>query len=104
MIDTRDLLDEDGENKAVRTFLMFYAGGKPTFGNIKAGLKHSGWNNCWPDWVNEQHPDSYVTKAGAQLWLRFLFSLEVNHENNPGSSRGASAICMCDSSHLHDSC
>jgi hypothetical protein len=67
----RELLDEDGENLAVRAFLMLY--GTPGLSALKM-KKHmiASGHPYFPDWVDDVH----LTKAGAQLWLRQLFALE----------------------------
>ena len=69
-----NLVDDEGENQAVRMFLLLYGcnNGRTT-GLMRYHLKMSGFNGLWPDWANE---DMLLTKAGAQLWLRHLFSLE----------------------------
>jgi hypothetical protein len=72
------LLDDDGENGAVRWFLACYGhGGQKTIGTMKANLEMAGFEGCWPDWCNAEHPSAHLTKGGAQLWIRHLFSLEA---------------------------
>lgn len=73
----RDLLDDDGENRAVRTFLMSYGGGSHKVGSIRYSLTMSGFDGCWPEWVGQEPEGAHLTKAGAQLWLRHLFDLEA---------------------------
>lgn len=75
----RDLVDEEGENRAVRSFLMIYGGttSQPTTKQMRRHLEMSGFENCTPEWAKE---DMGLTKAGAQLWLRFLFNLEKTNE------------------------
>ena len=74
---TMKLLDDDGENKAVRWFLACYGGGgNKTIGTMKLHLEMSGFSGCWPEWCNTEHPSQHLTKGGAQLWLRYLFDLE----------------------------
>jgi hypothetical protein len=71
-----DLIDpEDGENRAVRSFLALYgcAGGIDC-GQMVRHMKNSGFNVV-PDWA-ASNPRQHLTKAGAQLWLRMLFALE----------------------------
>ncbi len=70
------LVDEDGENRAVRWFLAAYRNPGMSVGGMKAHLKLSGYP-LWPDWVERCHPSEHLTKAGAQLWIRHLFSLEA---------------------------
>lgn len=72
----RDLLDEDGENRAVRTFLQLVYGGTTgsvTTDRMRDHLECSGWEDHTPEWAKKNQT---LTKEGVQLWLRFLFSLE----------------------------
>lgn len=70
-----DLIDTDGENRAVRAFLLLYgtAGGVTT-GSMALHLSRSGFP-FWPKWV-ESEGGMHLTKGGAQAWLRHLFDLE----------------------------
>lgn len=71
----RELLDADGENRAVRSFLaQFQCGGDSGIKAMKIHLEHSGFNDCWPAWVVGS--SGHLTKGGAQSWLRHLFALE----------------------------
>ena len=80
-----ELMDSDGENRAVRAFLLLYGtNAKTTVGDMAVHLRRSGFPH-WPDWVNTEHPVAHLTKAGAQLWLRHLLALE------PGSASLADA-------------
>lgn len=72
----RDLLDNDGENRAVRCFLGIYQCGSPSVKQMKIHLEHSGFNDCWPEWVTDPKNAGHLTKGGAQDWLRYLFALE----------------------------
>lgn len=76
----RELLDSDGENRAVRSFLMQYSCDRAlTVGAMRKHIDMSGWplHYC-PDFARTGACDSeHLTKAGAQLWIRFLFSLEL---------------------------
>jgi hypothetical protein len=74
----RDLLDDDGENRAVRSFLMLYGGANPKIGQMRDHLAMSGFDGCWPDWVLQAFPSDHLTKGGAQSWIRHLFSLEAD--------------------------
>lgn len=71
----RTLLDEDGENRALRTFLMFYGAPGLTVGQMKKNMEMLGYP-YWPDWVVTEPPGMHLTKAGAQLWIRHLLALE----------------------------
>lgn len=69
------LMDSDGENRAVRFFLAFYGGNSGI--RIVQMMKNLGMAGVpyWPDWCDAES-SSHLTKAGAQLWLRYLFDLE----------------------------
>lgn len=69
-----DLVDEEGENQAVRCFLMIYGNHNLTVKDMKYHLSMSGFP-YWPDWTADA--PGHLTKAGAQLWLRHLFALEA---------------------------
>ena len=74
-----DLVDpEDGENRAVRAFLMVY-GTTPsvTTSLMKRHLELSDYP-YWPDWADKPEAQGHLTKGGAQSWIRHLFSLEAN--------------------------
>jgi hypothetical protein len=72
-----DLLDpEDGENRAVRSFLACYGGAcGVTVIQMRDHMRRSGFP-FWPDWV-EPMGREHLTKGGAQQWLRHLFALEA---------------------------
>lgn len=70
---TRAILDDDGENRAVRAFLGLYGTSSPTATQMRLHLKLSGYPFA-PDWVDRS--PGHLTKGGAQLWLRMLFDLE----------------------------
>jgi len=72
----KDLLDEEGENLAVRTFLRQYILPGITVGAMRDCMELAGWDGCWPEFVTKAHAEDHLTKAGAQIWLRHLFSLE----------------------------
>lgn len=69
-----DLMDDDGENLAVRAFLAKYQSDTCTTQIAMClHLKASGFDCAWPKWAEgSQH----LTKLGAQSWLRHLFALE----------------------------
>ena len=67
------LIDEDGENLAVRVFLMRYGGASTTSTQMAAHMRALGFDVV-PDWVGQA--PGHLTKGGAQLWLRMLFGLE----------------------------
>jgi hypothetical protein len=67
----------EDENEAVRMFLMFYGGnGGITVSEMLENMTASGFYGCWPAWVEEAENEEHLTKAGAQSWLRYLFTLE----------------------------
>ena len=68
-----NLLDDDGENRAVRAFLMLYGTPGLTAVKMRNHLRASGFD-IWPVWVDSA--PGHLTKGGAQHWLRMLFSLE----------------------------
>lgn len=71
------MLDDDGENLALRAFLLYYQnGGDKSVGAMRTHLQLCGWHGCWPDWVARNHDSAHLTKAGAQLWIRHLIDLE----------------------------
>jgi hypothetical protein len=71
-----DLMDVDGENRAVRSFLLAYGAPAITVGAMKRHLKYSGFPH-WPAWADENQDNAHLTKGGAQDWLRHLFALET---------------------------
>jgi hypothetical protein len=71
----RDLIDpEDGENRAVRAFLMHYGAPGLTVKQQRDNMRRAGWDGFWPAWTADV--DGHLTKLGAQNWLRYLFDLE----------------------------
>jgi len=71
----KELLDDEGENQAVRSFLLMYGCCRsPSTKEMREHLRLAGFDGCWPDWAATD--DHHLTKAGAQLWLRHLFALE----------------------------
>jgi hypothetical protein len=73
----KDLLDDDGENRAVRSFLMQYSCDRSvSVAAMRQHMTRSGWNGCWPEWANDSDNQGHLTKGGAQDWIRYLFSLE----------------------------
>lgn len=77
--DAINLVEEDGENMAVRSFLMLYSGGASiTVGEMRSLMDSCGWplEYC-PDFARlGENAHEYLSKAGAQAWLRHLFSFE----------------------------
>lgn len=78
----RELMD-DGENQAVRAFLMLYGGvlRQLSIEEMKNHLVMAGFDGCWPGWVNDPDGVTGLTKGGAQDWLRHLFNLEQGLES-----------------------
>ena len=72
----KGLLDEDGENQAVRTFLMLYGTGL-TVARMREHMELAGWPQA-PEWALKPEAQGHLTKGGAQSWLRHLFALETN--------------------------
>lgn len=75
-----ELIDKDGENLAVRAFLLFYASsqGNVSVRDMTKHLSNSGFYGCWPDWVTNENYMEHLTKTGAQNWLRHLFAIECD--------------------------
>jgi hypothetical protein len=69
-------VDAEGENIAVRSFLMLYGQPGLTVGQMKKHMDMSG-HSCSPVWVYTEPEGAHLTKAGAQLWIRHLFALEA---------------------------
>lgn len=72
---TDKLLDTDGENRAVRGFLLAHSPGV-TVGEMRDHLREYG-TPFWPDWVAGASVGKTLNKAEAQAWLRHLFALET---------------------------
>jgi hypothetical protein len=74
----RYLMDEEGENIALRSFLRLYGGYSDAIAisTMREHMELSGWDGCWPDWVSTAKKGETLTKAGAQLWIRHLIALE----------------------------
>ena len=73
---TIELMDSDGENRALRSFLLLYGcNPKTTVEGMRSHMNLSGFTNH-PEWANTEHPNEHLTKAGAQLWIRHLLALE----------------------------
>lgn len=81
----RELLDSDGENLALRTFLMQYGVPGLTVKAMRQHMDRSGWGaDYWPPFA-KRHPapiTEHLTKAGAQIWIRHLIGMEPS--GNPG--------------------
>lgn len=73
----RELLDEDGENQAVRTFLMAYGEPGLTVARMRRHMELAGWHQA-PEWTTKPEAQGNLTKGGAQDWLRHLFALEAS--------------------------
>lgn len=72
----RDLLDTDGENRALRSFLMQYGVPSLTVSAMRKHMERSGWGfDYCPDFAKFGGVE-HLTKAGAQIWIRHLLSLE----------------------------
>ena len=69
-------LMKDNENMAVRCFLMLYGGNcGVTIEKMRNHMVSSGYP-LWPAWVDTVEDTSHLTKFDAQMWIRYLFSLE----------------------------
>ena len=76
------VVDDEGENQAVRMFLALYGGScGVTAEQMRKHLKMAGFDGAWPEWANNHN--GHLTKAGAQLWIRHMFNLEQPAQQNP---------------------
>ena len=85
-----DLIDTDGENKAIRSFLRFYLKPGISIGEMRDNMEGSGWDGCWPESIAAADWNSTLTKFEVQAWLRHLFALEdepapAPRDHEPGS-------------------
>lgn len=73
-----DLLDEDGENRALRSFLMQYGLPGLTVAAMAQHMRRSGWESeYWPTFARQvDNAGQHLTKAGAQIWIRHLLAME----------------------------
>lgn len=75
----RELVDDEGENQALRCFLMQYSCDRSmTLAAMAKFMLRSGWGSeYWPQFArNPELQGMPLTKAGAQLWIRHLIELE----------------------------
>lgn len=80
--DGLEMVDDEGENQAVRMFLALYGGQYGiTAEQMRKHLKMAGFDGAWPEWASNHN--GHLTKAGAQLWIRHLFSLEQPAQQEP---------------------
>lgn len=69
-------VDEDGENRPLRYFLLQYGGNTShSVPSMRDHMKRCGYPGFWPEWAEKY--EGHLTKAGAQLWIKFLISLEA---------------------------
>lgn len=69
-------MDTDGENLALRIFLLHYQNPGVTIAAMRNALRRTGFDGCWPDFVENAVEFATLTKGGAQVWIRYLISLE----------------------------
>lgn len=92
---TKELLDTDGENRAVRSFLMAYGSGCHKIGDMKSHMELSGWKDH-PDFVAfKSLHNAHLTKAEAQDWLRHLFAMESHHQAQVMAPIRAGEAAVC---------
>lgn len=76
-MDLSKLLDTDGENKAVRYFLLHWQTPQITIGAMCQSLELSGFGaEFWPDFADPLS-HAHLNKSAAQAWLRHLFDIEL---------------------------
>ncbi|RZT10198.1 hypothetical protein SAMN05216319_1349 [Duganella sp. CF402] len=77
-IQYQEMLDADGQNLAVRSFLLMYSCDRViSISDMRNHMEMSGWGGMWPEVVSAARDKQDLTKACAQVWIRYLFSLEV---------------------------
>lgn len=83
----RDLI-EDGENRAVRSFLALYGTSVGmSVGYMRKHLEMSGFDKHWPEWVGQKSDGEHLTEGGAHDWLRYLFALEQPADEREDAER-----------------
>lgn len=91
-------VDDEGENIAVRSFLMLYGQPGLTVGQMKKHMDMSG-HSCCPVWVYTEPKGAHLTKSGAQLWIRHLFALE---SSPPAAQQQWVGLTLSDREKLRD--
>lgn len=81
----KELCDTDGENRAVRMFLMMYGAQSCQIDKMRKHMELGGFP-FWPEWVSGA--EGHLTKAGAQSWIRYLFALEPQAGASMGVPEG----------------
>lgn len=76
-LEQRELMAEDGENLALRSFLA-HLSEQPLYEALRSGLVFSGYARAIPDWAENEV--GYVPKHLLQRWIRFIISLETPTE------------------------
>jgi len=72
----RTLIDQNGENLALRSFLMQYSCDRAaSVADMAQHMRRSGWDGFWPGWVSSSDA-RHLTKLDAQRWIRHLLDLE----------------------------
>lgn len=67
------LISAEGENEAVRAFLVLYGKGSCTSWHMARHLKSHGFD-ITPSWLEAD--TGLLSRKGAQDWLRLLFAAE----------------------------
>lgn len=70
----KELIEDDGENRAVRGFLLGPECGIKSSEEMKGHMKRYG-TPYWPEYFNTVKA-AHLTKFDKQEWLRYLFNLE----------------------------
>lgn len=102
----RELLDDDGENRALRSFLLQYGAPSITVGAMQQHMARSGWGAIYcPPFVANGNPGRHLTKAAAQIWIRHLLSMEARAALPPtsGEPLPRPAYDWCPECHARDS-
>lgn len=90
-----DLIDTDGENKAIRSFLRFYLKPGISIGEMRDNMEMAGWEGCWPESIGAADWYSTLTKLETQAWLRHLFSLEAAMSGSPAIPSAVPVYVAC---------
>lgn len=81
-----ELVEKDGENRAVRGLILGLDAGRRTFSTMRDHMRFYGMP-FWPDEFIAR--EGHITKFDLQIWFRYLFELE-KHDNPETVARSKS--------------
>ena len=99
-----NFMDSDGENLALRSFLLQWGLPSLTVGMMRQHMARSGWGAAYcPPFVNNSTATAgeHLTKAGAQICIRHLLSMEPKPAH---CSEGNACLCGGDTKAVRASC